>query len=348
MAATAALNSNLGFMVRGVEVVRCDDMRFTVVDVTQLESNEGGVVAFDITGDGNDRTDHEDAVGISFRQVNVDKLSGPMGAGAFKSSATPLSTPAGITVGLPEESDRSLGNPRLVLNYQMTNARTPRPTGQELPVLTFTNEQVLIDILRITTLDTPEKIIAFRNRVLAFYEEHYGMRFYKDVHDIDVNQILSPITVLDKDGNPTDSVVQLGQLSLDTDYHATSICVSNGAADKEAALMQHRLSSMTLPSTSSQDRRVIPSMEPSGATMASTALKITLFGWAFTALSELSLKECKKETTCRWSTMASAQLRPKLSGGRVSFYINCAVESDQFGKGMATGSYIFYPSEDGT
>jgi hypothetical protein len=33
MAATAALNSNLGSMVRGVEVVRCDDMRFIQVDV---------------------------------------------------------------------------------------------------------------------------------------------------------------------------------------------------------------------------------------------------------------------------------------------------------------------------
>jgi hypothetical protein len=172
MAVTAALNSNLGSMVRGVEVVRCDDMRFSQVDVTQLESDEGGVVAFDITGDGNDRTDHEDDAGISFQKVNVDKLSGPMGAGAFKSSATPLSTPAGFTVGLPEESHRSLGNPRFILNYQMTNARTPRTPGQELPVLTFTNEQVLIDILRTTTLDTPEKIIAFRRRVLAFYEEH--------------------------------------------------------------------------------------------------------------------------------------------------------------------------------
>lgn len=35
-------------------------------------------------------------------------------------------------------------------------------------------------------------------------------------------------------------------------------------------------------------------------------------------------------------------------GDRISFYINCAVESDQFGKGMATGAYIFYPTKDGT
>jgi hypothetical protein len=32
----------------------------------------------------------------------------------------------------------------------------------------------------------------------------------------------------------------------------------------------------------------------------------------------------------------------------VGFYINCAVESDIFGKGMASGAYFFHPSEDGS
>lgn len=38
----------------------------------------------------------------------------------------------------------------------------------------------------------------------------------------------------------------------------------------------------------------------------------------------------------------------KFSNGMVGFYINCATESDIFGKGMAVGAYIFHPSEDGT
>jgi hypothetical protein len=39
----------------------------------------------------------------------------------------------------------------------------------------------------------------------------------------------------------------------------------------------------------------------------------------------------------------------KIVGDSLSlFYINCAVESTQFGKAKTTGAYIFYPSEDGT
>lgn len=35
-------------------------------------------------------------------------------------------------------------------------------------------------------------------------------------------------------------------------------------------------------------------------------------------------------------------------GDVVGFYINCATESDVFGKGMASGAYFFHPSDDGT
>lgn len=38
----------------------------------------------------------------------------------------------------------------------------------------------------------------------------------------------------------------------------------------------------------------------------------------------------------------------KFYGDVVGFYINCAVESDIFGKGMGSGAYFFYPSDDGT
>jgi hypothetical protein len=89
---------------------------------------------------------------------------------------------------------------------EMTNAHTPRPEGQEFPSVTFTDEQVIVDMLRTTTLDTLEKIKAHRRRVIAFYSEHYGMRFREDVHDITASilQLLEPIVVLDRDGNTTD------------------------------------------------------------------------------------------------------------------------------------------------
>lgn len=148
-----------------------------------------------------------------------------------KSTATTLAM-GGITAGKPEETDTSLNNPRMILNYQMTNARSPRSAeagSLELPVLTFTNEQVLIDMKRTTTLDTDAKIMTFRRRVLSFYKEHYGMKFDEDY--VYGQPLLDPITVLDNEGNPTDSIIQLGQLSHDTEYHATEMCISDGAGN---------------------------------------------------------------------------------------------------------------------
>lgn len=224
-AITAASDSSQSAMVRGVEIIRGNDIAFRTVSVKNLTSDEGASIGFDMVGDGNDRTDHEDDEGVSFRAVTVDQLSGPQGGMGVKSSATPLETPTGITIGLPEEVDFSLGTPRMIMNYQMTNARSPRTPGQKLPALTFTTDQVLIDIKRTTTLDTDDKIRTYRNRVLSFYREHYGMRFQDDIEAV---PLLDAITVYTIDGEPTDSVVQLGQLSYDTEYHATSICTSNG------------------------------------------------------------------------------------------------------------------------
>lgn len=59
-AVTAAIDSTAGAMIRGVEIVRSEQMLFNKVSVTSLRSEEGPVVGIDITGDGNDRSDHDD------------------------------------------------------------------------------------------------------------------------------------------------------------------------------------------------------------------------------------------------------------------------------------------------
>ena len=65
-AVTAAIDSTAGAMIRGVEIVRSEDMSFDKVSIAGLRSEEGPVVGIDIIGDGNDRTDHEDDVVSSF------------------------------------------------------------------------------------------------------------------------------------------------------------------------------------------------------------------------------------------------------------------------------------------
>lgn len=222
---TAASNGAQSAMIRGVELVRCNSILFRNVSVTELSSDEGSSWGFDITGDSKDRSDHDDDAGLIFENVRVDMLSGTDSM-ALRTSGTPLDTSrSGITIGKPEEVDASLGAPRMTMNYQMTNARSPRKPGESIPALVFTSEEVLISLKSTTTLDTDEKIREHRTRVLAFYRQHYGMVFAENV---DEARLLDPITVYTQDGSPTTSVVQLGQLALETEYHATSICTASG------------------------------------------------------------------------------------------------------------------------
>lgn len=125
-AVTPATDSSQGAMIRGIEVLRSDKIQLMDVSVQNLASDEGSSVGIEIIGDGNDRTDHEDDSGVSFADVQVNNLSGPMGGFGLKGAATPLSNPVGLTIGKPDELDNSLGNPRMVMNYQMTNGRSPR------------------------------------------------------------------------------------------------------------------------------------------------------------------------------------------------------------------------------
>jgi hypothetical protein len=171
--------------------------------------------------------------GVSFDDVVIERLSGPGGGMPFKSTATTIVTPGGITVGKPEETDTSLNNPRVVLNYAMTNARFPRGPNEQMPSgFLEMDEQVLIDMKRTTTFNTDEKVKAFRRKALSFYKEHYGMQFSDDVYDqplLDpVSKTLLPILVLDKGGNANGSVIQLSKINGAAKYHATSLCVTDG------------------------------------------------------------------------------------------------------------------------
>ena len=125
-AITTAIDGSQSAMIRGIQAIRSDKVKLTDVSIDYLASDEGSSIGIELSGDGNDRSDHEDDTGVSFKDVTVTNLSGPMGGIGFKGAATPVSIPGGLTIGKPEEIDNSLGNPRMIMNYQMTNARSPR------------------------------------------------------------------------------------------------------------------------------------------------------------------------------------------------------------------------------
>ena len=157
----------------------------------------------------------------------MQNLSGPSGVMSVKSSATTLATPSGITTGKPEETDTSLNNPRVIINYGLTNARSPRDPNVDIAPKVVFNEQVLLDIKAATSLDTDDKIKDYRKKVLAHYKQHFGMRF-NESYVYDNADFLEAIVVYDKDGVATDSVIRLAEVSPDNGLHATSICTSSG------------------------------------------------------------------------------------------------------------------------
>lgn len=105
-----SLGSPQSSTVRGVEVVRSDEVSFRNIQIKHLTSDEGIVKAIDIVGDDNDRSDHKDDEGVSFRKVSVGFLSGAISAKPFESNASPLTT-SGIEYEDLEEINSSLKTP---------------------------------------------------------------------------------------------------------------------------------------------------------------------------------------------------------------------------------------------
>jgi hypothetical protein len=341
-----ALKSQQAAMVRGVELVRCNSIDFTDMSVKNLTSHEGASIGVEVIGDSNDRSDHNDDDGITYNGVNIQHLSGPGPNVGFKNVATPIQAPSGITVGPLEEIDASLGTPRMIMNYQMTNARTPRSAGEEIPSLTFTNDQVLVDLKRTTTFNTNEKIRIHRKRVLSFYREHYGMVF---ADDVDETPLLDPITVYARDGTPTDSVVQLGQLSHDTKYHATEMCISDGDSNNGHCNggfigLVHDFAFNFLPGESGYTFHGAFGGDAGKFCPQNNIIWVGVYSFEnvnFQDVNEDANLQVEYYGECPTPVV-------KFHGDMVGFYINCPVESDIFGKGMATGGYIFHPSADGT
>lgn len=57
---SSAPDSSGAARVSGVEIVRSEAIVLDLVTIESLKSEEGGVVGIDISGDANDRTDHDD------------------------------------------------------------------------------------------------------------------------------------------------------------------------------------------------------------------------------------------------------------------------------------------------
>ena len=341
-ARTADPNSEQSSMVRAVEVVRSNDVLFEQVKIMYLTSEEGSAVGLDLAGDGNDRTDYEDAEGVTLKGIFVDKLTGPGDTVPLKTTATPFTTktPNGISVGQPDEIDYSLGNPRMIMNYQMVNARSPRAPGDKLPALTFSNEKVLAEMKVTTTFNTDEKLIAYRRRVLAFYSEHYGMVFDSDVDDADM---LAPLTVYDRDGNPTDSIVQFGQLVFETQYHATSLCINNGKSEGNCTNaftgLVHDYAFSFFPGPSGYTFHGAFGGDAGKFCPENNIIWVGVYSFEnvqYPGVVEGANLQVEYYGECPTPLL-------ELYGGIIGFYINCAVESDVFGKGMATGAYFFEP-----
>lgn len=335
MATKLSIGSPQTSMVRGVEVVRSDEVSFGNIRIDNLVSDEGTVKAFDIIGDDNDRTDHDDDEGIKFSKVSIAGLSGAIAAKPFESNALPL-VASGIEYEDLEEIDSSLRNPRVVLNYQAVNAGPPVPvdSSQSNPV----------DVMMMTTdLDTEKKIRAFRQEILDFFTSHYGMQFQDNASD--QYGLLDIIPVRGKDGQPTDSFVSgLSMInSASFQYHGSSVCISDSRGDSSSCTDSEKAplhdfsfafvsgsSGYTFHGTFGSDQG---QFSPPGNYIACGV-------YSFEGLKVPGLEE-ESNVMVKYFGECPIDLRPIKTQGLQSMYINCALESDLFGKGVATGIIVY-------
>lgn len=83
MAMSMTVGRNDAATVRGLQLLQCEDVSLKNVDVDTLVSEEGSVIGIDVKGDDNDRTDHDDDLGVSFRDIEVHNLSAPYSVESF-------------------------------------------------------------------------------------------------------------------------------------------------------------------------------------------------------------------------------------------------------------------------
>jgi hypothetical protein len=337
---TADLNSEQAAMVRGFKLVRTDKVRLTDVHVHQLVSEEGSVFAFDIVGDTNDRTDHSDDTGVSFKDVSIEKLSAPREVEAVKNTGTPFDASNGINVGVPDEIQTNLKNPRVILNYQHVNAG---------PFTTYTNQTSLELLMKTTSFDTEEKVRAFRGEIMGFYSVHYGLRFEADANN--KYNLLEAIPVLDRNGEVTDSVIS-GLYAVQNDvmkYHGSSMCLSDASGQSSKCtsagvyplhdfgfLFSPGPTGFTLHGAFGKDQGQLITQ---GSLIATGVYSFEGFNLPGSILDGSNL-EIKYFGEC------PLDYRPVKTGALGGLYISCAVESNIFGKGIATGGFLHRFNDD--
>lgn len=321
--------------VRGVEVVRSDEVSFRNIQIKHLTSDEGIVKAIDIVGDDNDRSDHKDDEGVSFRKVSVGFLSGAISAKPFESNASPL-TISGIEYEDLEEIDSSLKTPRVIINYQAVNAGPPIPVDP--------SRSNPVDVMMMTTeLDTEEKIRAFRQEVLDFFTSQYGMQF--DENASEKTSLFDIISVRDKDGRLTDSFVS-GLSMIDNtsfQYHGSSICISDGRGQSSTCSNStkspvHDFSFSFVTGKSGYTFHGVFGSDQGQYSPPGNYIACGIY--SFEGLKVPGYDE-ESNVMVKYFGECPIDLRPIKTQGLQSMYINCALESNIFGKGVATGIIVY-------
>lgn len=321
--------------VKGIELLRSEDVTIQTMDISSLVSDEGIVKAIEVIGDDNDRTDHSDDSGIKFSKVDVGDLSGAKGAQPLYITSTPLQT-KGISFNSIEEIDSSLRSPRVVISYQAVNA------GPPVPVNTAQTDPIAM-IKAVTSLDTNDKIRAFRLEVLGFFKTHYGARFEEDANE--KYGLTDIIPVMDRDGVFTDSIVSMLSL-LDNNsllYHGSNVCVSDGRGGDSSCTGKLK--------APVHDFSISFVVGPSGYTFhgafgsdqgqfSPAGNYIACGVYSFEGLSVPGRDE-ESNVMVKYFGECPLDLRPIKTQGLQSMYINCALESDLFGKGVATGAILY-------
>eukprot|EP00755_Sulcionema_specki_P025104 Sspe_Gene.15544::Locus_5410_Transcript_1_1_Confidence_1.000_Length_3642::g.15544::m.15544 len=336
-----------GATVRGIELVRSEDVVLRDVDIKDLNSHEGRVTGIEVEGDTNDRSEHNDDTGVRLWNCRVRRLKsggGPTtGAEAFKAVGTSVNT-GGLTVGPPTELGAGLGNRRVMIHYEMDSTVSSAPGGGPDFASVFEPED-LQAFYRLSSFNTEAKAKSLRARAIAHFKSFFGLHFPENT---DSFGLLEPIPVLDDSGAPTDSIVIFQKIRHNADYHVRTVCTSSGDNEEQTCLADQNArihdwwfgvavgtSGLTLRGVFSKDEGQFATP---GALMIGGVYVID-------NLNIPGLSQDRKVEVMYFS-LCPILIDPAKANQLVTG-INCALESSLFGKGIATGSSVSTLLPDG-
>eukprot|EP00961_Rhodomonas_salina_P231464 3126495-Rhodomonas_salina.1 len=343
---------NSGADVRGLEIVRCDDVEVNNVDIVDLNSDEGMVIGIEVAEETNDRTDYSEDK-IVFRKTTVKALQGGSGGEVFPTRFADkrIQIMNGIEVDDVSSLQNNFRQPKHVIHYEWNfeaGAGSLYPGGPLVPgvtpdVLQTDPEAVLQLILTKSKYATLDEVASFRREAAGYYQKQFGLIFPPGW---EAQSVTDMIFLGDMDGNFGPALLPAAIADF-LGYKATSYCGRDSGctpSKRDAKIYDFLF--------------VVIFLAPSrlgGIFGGDQGQVVTPAGFLFYGeyvIENLPIPGLtNRNIDVTYYSLCPIEAMPSSDGSRgfsfVTTYINCGLKSQLLGRGLSSGHFILVPDETG-